>query len=308
MKVAVLGLGGAGCNIVYGTLKRYQENKDTIGSAIDFIFVNTDKIALDGLKVEESENIRKILIGERLCKGKGCGADFNLGKKVLQEDIDKFEFLKNYDIIFVVAGFSKGTGSSAPVLAKFLNENDKLNLFFAIKPFKFEGLKKMEIANSLIKELSQFADSFVVIENSKYQKGTFKETIENVNNEISSSIYIMLKVITSPLLINIDYNDFKAVLKGGKRCVFKYASADGTDRAKKIVEKLTKEKIKRVKTCILFIQGGQDMMVEEVEEIANSVNQSISPDAFPIFGADIQERKSQIEVVFLGVSKEIEIE
>ncbi|MEO0144004.1 MAG: hypothetical protein ABIL45_03615 [candidate division WOR-3 bacterium] len=303
MKVEVIGLGGAGCNIVSAISENINKNFPEISQNIDFYYVNTDKVSLDNIKSSGT----KILLGERICKGLGCGADYNLGKKVMQEDLDKFEFVKNSDLVFIVSGFSKGTGSSAPILAKYLSENNILNLFFAIKPFKFEGEKKTQIANSLIKELSQFAHSFVIIENSKYQKGTFKETLENINNIISNSISIILKVILSPLLINIDYNDFKAVIYEGKRCIFAYAKADGVDRDKKIIEILTKEKMKRVKTCLLFIQGGEDMLIEEVENIANSVNNAISPQAFPIFGADIKEGKTHIETVLLGVSKEYEI-
>jgi len=297
MRVDVIGLGGAGCNILAEVEKKLQ------GSGVNFHYANTDKVALDRIQTQSE----KILLGERLCKGNGCGADYNLGKKVLQEDIEKFSFVEGSDIVFVISGFSKGTGSAASQLAQYFKEKGVLNLFFAIKPFSFEGLKKMQIANQLIKELSQYADSFVVIENSKYQKGTFQQAIQSVNEVISSAISIILKIITSPLLINIDYNDFKAVVKEGKRCIFAYGKADGVGREKKVSEQLLRESMKRVKTCLIFVQGGEDMLVDEVEFIANSINRAISPEAFPIFGADIQQGKSHIEAVLLGVSKEYEI-
>lgn len=298
MKVKVIGLGGAGTNIV-----SVIEGKLQIPS-VEFYYANTDNVSLASLNVKG----QKILIGERVLQGLGCGADYNLGKKILQEDLDKFSFVEGSDLVITVAGLSKGTGSSIPVLLNYLKDRGILNLSFVIKPFKFEGVKKIEIANQIIKELSQFADSFVVIDNSRFSKGTFKQTLDYINDYIASAISIMLKIIISPLLINLDYNDFKAVIKDGKRCAFAYAVADSVGRDKKILQEILKEKVKKVKTCLIFVQGGADLTTEEVDSIVSGINQSIAPDAFPIFGAHILEEKAPVETVFLGVSRELEID
>src|SRR5659263_62699 len=92
--VAVVGLGGAGCNITTWI---------------------ADKV---------------ILLGENLCKGHGCGGYPEMGAQATRENTAELKAeLEGTNLVFLVAGLGGGTGTGAiPVVAEITRSVNALTL------------------------------------------------------------------------------------------------------------------------------------------------------------------------------------
>lgn len=132
-RVAVVGVGGAGCNVV-------TDLYDTMAEVYT-IAVNTDKVCLH-------ENCRadsKIYICKEVLKGNGARGDPVLGKKCA--DIHKEEIrdaLRPFDYVFVITGLGGGTGSGATPVVIDAAASVGCEVFaIAIKPFTLEMRHKV---------------------------------------------------------------------------------------------------------------------------------------------------------------------
>ena len=157
VRIMVMGVGGGGNNAVDRMVK------DGI-SDVEFVAVNTDKQALSC-----SHAKKKLVIGEKLTRGFGAGADPVKGAQAAEESKDSIRaLLKDIDMLFLTAGMGGGTGTGAmPVIASIARELDILTVAVVTKPFHFEGTLKMNNALQGIEKLKNFVDTLVVIPNEK---------------------------------------------------------------------------------------------------------------------------------------------
>ena len=96
--IKVIGVGGGGGNAV-----QHMVSNDVKG--VDFIAVNTDAQALDGLGAE-----RTLQIGSSITKGLGAGANPETGRASAIEDRERLaELLSRAEIVFITAGMGGGT-------------------------------------------------------------------------------------------------------------------------------------------------------------------------------------------------------
>ena len=132
-KVAIVGVGGAGCRFVSAYAGRV---------GMDTIAINTDKDSLRSAKADQ-----KIYICKGVLHGEGTSGDAGLGKTCAEIHIDEIRHaLAGYDRVFVVAGLGGGTGTgAAPVVIEAAQSQNILTFAIAIMPFSFEG-RRMEVA------------------------------------------------------------------------------------------------------------------------------------------------------------------
>ncbi len=148
--VMAIGIGGAGCNII-----TWVKKEGVTGGRL--ISVNTDA---NHLSVSEAD--RRILIGEKTCKGLGCGGYPKVGEQAMNESIQEvFAEVEKANILFIVAGLGGGTGTGGIVeLARQLHkkfESDsipRLVVGVATLPFQIETAR-MKAAKEAIGQLKQ---------------------------------------------------------------------------------------------------------------------------------------------------------
>src|SRR3989339_1841360 len=157
-KIKVIGIGGGGNNavasmVVTGKIK-----------GVEFVAINTDSQAL----LNNPASV-KLQIGENLTKGLGSGADPEIGHQAAEESREKIkELLVDTDMVFITAGMGGGTGTGgAPLIAELAKEAGALTVGIVTKPFAFEGIRRMSIAEDGIEELKDKVDTLIVIPNQK---------------------------------------------------------------------------------------------------------------------------------------------
>ena len=160
VNIKVIGVGGGGNNAVNRMI-------NTNIKGVEFVAINTDRQAL-----KRSDASVQLVIGEKVTKGFGAGANPVIGTRSAEESIDEIKaILTGADMCFVTAGMGGGTGTgAAPVVARIAKELDILTVGIVTKPFGFEGTKRMNQAEDGIAALSSYVDALVVIPNERLKQ------------------------------------------------------------------------------------------------------------------------------------------
>ena len=153
--IKVIGVGGGGGNAVNRMLLDGVQG-------VEFVAMNTDQQALLASKATQ-----KVQLGAKLTKGRGAGADPEVGQRAAEESKDEIaSALKGAQMVFITAGMGGGTGTgAAPVVAEVAHDLGILTVGIVTKPFSFEGKRKMNMAEQGIDNLLMHVDSLIVIPN-----------------------------------------------------------------------------------------------------------------------------------------------
>lgn len=289
-KIKVLGVGGGGNNavasmVVTGKIK-----------GVEFVAVNTDAQALLANPAEV-----KLQIGENLTKGLGSGADPEIGMQAAEESREKIkEMLVDTDMVFITAGMGGGTGTgAAPILAEVAKEAGALTVAVVTKPFAFEGIRRMTVAEEGIEELRDKVDTLIIIPNQKLldvvdKKMTLQEAFRVADSVLGQGVQGISDLITVPGLINVDFADVRAIMTDAGTALMGVGLGTGENRAQMaartaISSPLLEVKIDGARGILFNITGGTDLTMNEVSEAAEMISSHADPDANIIFGATIDE-------------------
>ena len=296
--IKVIGVGGGGSNAV----NRMME--DNL-SGCEFISVNTDAQAL-----MMSNADRKILIGET---GLGAGSNPEIGKLSADKSSDSIrEVVHGADMIFITCGEGGGTGTgAAPVIAEIAKEEGCLTVAVVTKPFTFEGVKRSLQAEEGINSLRGKVDCLIIIPNDKLleisdENTTLLNAFKLADNVLKAGVRGVTDLITLPGLINLDFADVKSIIKDAGNALLGDGVASGDNRAIKAAQSainspLIETSIDGAKGILLNVSGGPDLKLFEVNEAAEIIRNSSSPDANIIFGAVIDENmKDKIKVTIIA--------
>ncbi len=296
-KIIVVGAGGAGSN----TITRLTE----MGIAgATTVAINTDARHL----LHSTKADKKILIGKELTRGLGAGGYPEIGKKAAEESKAEIkEFLKGADLVFVTCGLGGGTGTgSAPVVARLAKEEGAIVIATVTLPFKIEGARIGKAEDGLMR-LRKVADTVIVIENQKLLQVAgnmpLKDAFAMADNLIATMIKGISETISQPSLVNLDYADVRAVMKSGGVAAIGVGSSGSENRAKEAVMKALNNKLlevdyKGATGALIQIIGGDDMRLDEINTIGETVSKYLDPEAQIIWGARVlPNMNGKIEVI-----------
>ena len=303
-RIMVIGIGGSGKNAV-----NHMINSKVKG--VSFICMNCDTQDLHHSLAE-----KKIHIGKNLTKGLGAGMDPEIGKKAAEETKSEIQdVVKGADMIFLACGMGGGTGTgAAPIVARAAREQGILTVAVTTKPFFFEGNSRMKIAEKGIEDLAKEVDAIIIIPNDKLlqlaEKNTnFKDAFASCDDILRQAVEGISDLITTPGVINVDFADIKAVMANAGSALMGIGSASGEKRAEKaaliaINSPLLEISIHGAKGVLFAISGGDDLTINEIQEAAKIITESIDKDAKVIFGTihDEKLKKGEIKVTVIATS------
>ena len=303
-RIMVVGIGGSGKNAI-----NHMINSKVKG--VSFICMNTDTQDLHHSLAE-----KKIHIGKNLTKGLGAGMDPEIGKKAAEETKSEIQdVIKGADMIFLACGMGGGTGTgAAPIVARAAREQGILTVAVTTKPFFFEGNHRMKIAEKGIEELAKEVDAIIIIPNDKLlqlaEKNTnFKDAFIRCDEVLRQAVEGISDLITTPGVINVDFADIKAVMSNAGSALMGIGNASGEKRAEKaalaaINSPLLEVSIHGAKGVLFAISGGDDLTINEIQEAAKIITESIDKDAKVIFGTihDEKLKKGEIKVTVIATS------
>ncbi len=301
-RIEVIGVGGAGNNTITRLTEKGIEGAVTIA-------VNTDAKHLSITKAH-----KKILIGKELTKGLGAGGYPEIGRKAAEESKAELKkILEGVDMVFITAGEGGGTGTgAAPVIAKLAKEQGAIVIGVVTLPFKIEGARIAKAEEGLMK-LRQACDTVIVIENQKLLKLAgdlpLKEAFGVADDLIATMIKGISETISQPSLVNLDYADVKAVMQTGGVATIGVGESSTENRAQEAVMKALNHPLLEIdytgaKGALIQVIGGENMKLEEINEICETVVKHLDPEAQVIWGARVDPKlgnKIQVITIITGV-------
>ena len=309
VNIKVLGVGGGGNNAVNRMIV-------TNIRGVDFVSVNTDRQAL-----RKSEAPTQLVIGEKITKGFGAGANPQIGARAAEESIDDIRaILEGTDMVFITAGMGGGTGTgAAPVVARAAREMDILTVGIVTKPFAFEGKRRMDQAEAGIAELAQYVDSLIVIPNERLkQVSNAKISLSNAfgiaDDILRRGVQSISGLINIPGFINLDFADVTSVMANAGYAHMGVGAATGKDKAEQAAKEaisspMLETSIKGAKGILISISVSPDVSLDDVDIASSLIAAEAHPDANVIWGVAFDpelEDEMRITIIATGFEKKPE--
>jgi cell division protein FtsZ len=282
--IKVIGVGGCGGNAV-----DHMIASGLVG--VEFICANTDAQAL-----KRNQAGVTVQLGSAITKGLGAGANPGVGREAALEDRERIaELIDGADMLFITAGMGGGTGTgAAPVVAEVAKELGILTVAVVTKPFGFEG-KRMKVALEGIEALSQHVDSLIVIPNDKLMevlggKIGFRDAFKAADGVLHGAVAGIAELIKCTGMINVDFADVRTVMSEMGMAMMGSSQATGADRARIAAEQavasplLEDVNLSGARGVLVNISSSEDMQLEEVYEVMNTIRSFTAEDATVIFG------------------------
>ena len=306
--IKVIGVGGGGGNAVEHMVRKNIEG-------VEFICANTDAQALKNL------NSRTLLqLGSGVTRGLGAGANPNMGKDAAEEDRDRIaEALNGADMAFITAGMGGGTGTgAAPIVAEIAQQLGILTVAVVTKPFKFEGKKRMKIAEEGISELSNNVDSLITIPNEKLQAIVGEDTplleaFASVDDVLCGAVQGIADLIIRPGMINVDFADVRTVMSEMGMAMMGSGYSAGDGRARNAAEAAIRSPLLEdidftgARGVLVNIAAGSDISLGEFSEVGGTVEEFASENATVVVGTVIDENMGdelRVTVVATGLGNQ----
>ena len=301
-RIMVVGCGGGGCNTVNRLTELGVQGAGTIAA-------NTDAKHLAVTKAT-----KRILLGRELTRGMGAGGFPEVGKKAAEESKNDIrESLQGCDLLFLTCGLGGGTGTgSAPVVAYLAKEMGAIVIAAVTLPFKIEGARINKAEEGLAK-LREVCDTVIVIENQKLVElagnKPLKEAFGIADGLIATMIKGITETISQPSLVNLDYADVRTIMRAGGVATIGVGESDSQNRAREAITKALSHPLLDVDYsgatgALIQVIGGDDMNLEEISAIGETVSQHMDPDALVMWGARILPEftgKIQVITIITGV-------
>ncbi|MFG1403539.1 cell division protein FtsZ [Xanthobacter sediminis] len=304
-RITVFGVGGAGGNAVNNMISSGL-------SGVEFVVANTDAQALTLTKAE-----RVVQMGVAVTEGLGAGSQPEVGRAAAEEVIDEIrDHLSGSHMVFITAGMGGGTGTgAAAVVARAARELGILTVGVVTKPFHFEGLRRMRVAEHGITELQKSVDTLIVIPNQNLfrvanEKTTFADAFAMADQVLYSGVACITDLMVKEGLINLDFADVRAVMRDMGKAMMGTGEASGEKRALQAAEAaianplLDETSMQGARGLLISITGGKDMTLFEVDEAATRIREEVDPDANIILGATFDEMLDgiiRVSVVATGI-------
>ena len=306
LRIKIFGMGGAGSN----TIKRMvSRNFNSPYCEISFAAANTDAYHLNQIDVRE-----KIVLGKQLTKGRGAGADPQVGNAAARESQTEIEkSLDRVKIAIIVTGLGGGTGTgSSPFLAMKAKERNSIVISIASLPMASEGKKRMENARKGEGELLQFSDSLILFENDRIRKYAPKKLF-NVALEFADSIMMnaiegLIESVSKSATVNTELSDLEKILELGGLGIFGVGISDSSPE-QRIMEAcesalnspFNSADLSKARGLLLSISGDDTLTVEERERAMLYMKDKVSSGANIIIRQETDDLyKGKVKIIFFA--------
>lgn len=279
-RLAVLGVGGGGGNVLRTMIKCGL-------TGVDLYSVNTDAQALEENILQE--NTTRIQIGTQITRGLGAGADPKIGKKSAQESAEEIkDYLRDINMLFISACMGGGTGTGAtPIIAQIAKEMGILTVGVVTTPWRFDGTKKMKIAEEGVKELSKCVDTLIVVPNENvFRVANFETNFNECNEIINRTLYDGVSAISSLIVqkgrINIDFADVKTIMAFVGKATFGVGKSSGENRSVMAAEMsisnpmLDEINLRDAQGLLISITASTEITLVEMDSAVRAVKDQIN--------------------------------
>ena len=310
-RIRVYGAGGAGCNAI----NRLHEEGLFDNSYVTGYAINTDAQALLMSPIEE-----KVLIG-RTARGRGAGGDPTKGEAAaLESEMVLRRITNDTQLAIITAGMGGGSGTGAAGhIARLAKQQGAMTIAVVTYPFKSEGSLRKQNAEWGLERLREHCDTILVIPNERLLEIEGVEDLPiasafRVGDELLvRSITGVTELLTTDGMVNLDFEDLKAVIKSGSGvAMIGLGASKSANRAEEATLEALHSPLLELDTtdargALINVVGGSSLTLGEAEKCAQIIQEQVSPHAKIIWGAAVDESlgdEIRVMLVLTGVKSE----
>ncbi len=248
-------------------------------SEAEFAVLDTDPDAL-----AQSPVRHRIHFGEAATFGLGTGSDPARGRAAAEADLSLLRpLVAGARLVFIVAGLGGGTGSgAAPVLARLAREAGALTLGVATLPFDCEGRLRATHAQEALNAFRSAADAVICVPKQRvlaqykdHQRPALTEVLAAANQLSGQSIAGLIKLLTRPGLMPLDFAHLERLLRGrhAESC-FATVETTGSNRTRDAVDQLLRhpflnrgQALADADAVLLSIAAGPEVTFTEIDRV-----------------------------------------
>lgn len=229
LSIKVVGVGRFGCLVIDHMVENNLQG-------VEYVAMHSDPRVL----LESKASIRLRIGGggalEREQK-KSVGSGSVYRRQLNDEERQYIATqLQGANVIILVAGMGKGTGTSlAPGIALVARNMGILTLGIVTTPFSCEGKPKAQSAGEGIAELKKYIDTLVNIDNEKVLAQSANPTVDeafvHTTELVCGTVKSLAEVLSSRSHINISFADFAELLADAGDASIGIASSSGEGSA-----------------------------------------------------------------------------
>lgn len=303
-KIRLLGLGGAGLNIMSRVASEGGDSKL-------MTVVDTDVRAL-----KSSRAAVRLQLGSDVTHGMGCGGDPDLGRESAEmSEAQIREILRGSDLVFLCVGLGGGTGSgAAPLIARIAREERCFVIAAVTLPFHFEGRRRQQQAMDSLTDLRQSVGALLTFENDRMgdlivPSSGVQEAFAAADRMISQSVRAITVLLDRPGMIRVTLEDLLSFLNGkDAKCSFGFGEAEGASRAERATNEALAHHLKEqsagltdASSVLIHLAGDSSVTFAEVEQVAAAVATKTHPDCKVLLGVSAsQELEKKLSVAIIA--------
>jgi cell division protein FtsZ len=305
IRIAIVGVGGGGCNTINRMERQGIKSARTIA-------INTDNLHLQSIQAQ-----KKVLIGRTITKGLGAGGFPEIAERCAQASKAELkEILGENELVFLTAGLGGGTGTgAAPTVAEIAKEQGAIVVSIVTTPFSLERarVKKAEWG---LERLAAASDTVVVIDNNRlasYAPNIPINDAFNLADAITAkAVRGITETIMEPSLMNIDYADVKSIMEKGGIALISMGEGAGPDRIERVAKSTLEHPLLDVsyegaKGALLHVEGGSGLTLGEVIEAGERITGKFDHNANVKIGARLHPDRSDnisVTAIVTGLQSE----
>lgn len=293
VKICVVGIGGAGLNVL---------DRIALDRIVDarLIGMHTDVRVLSHAMTQH-----KLQLGTDIMRGIGSGGDPELGRSAAEGSTESIRSLiQGHEMVFICAGLGGGTGSGAvPVVAQIAKDCGALVFIFATTPFSFEGRRRLVQAEMALEQLQSSADALILFENNRMgelvlPREGIQKAFSQADQIIGHSVRAITSMVMQPGLVRLGLSDLMSALRcPNARCLFGFGESRGANRVPEALKKALKsplihqgQLLQQSKNLIVHVAGGDTLTLAEVESLMKQLGKHIPDQTQILFGISVDAK------------------
>ena len=297
-RIQMLGIGGAGNNILTRLYRRGLEGVQTVA-------INTDAMHLN-----ECQAHHKLVLGADSTRGRGAGGNPGVGRMAAEADHERIaKILDDNDLTFVIAGMGGGTGTgAAPVIARQARQAGQLVVGVAIMPFEAEGDGKRAAGVDGMRDFKAACNSLIELDNENLNKLApdypIKRAFGVMSDLVVDIVQELAQIVTEPSTINVDFADLKRIIEAGGIAKVLYGESDnsapGSVLDAVLGNPLLDTRYKGAEAMLLHVTAGSDFSLNNCHEVLAALKFDLSEDVNLIWGLRTDDQLgNRVKVVLL---------
>jgi cell division protein FtsZ len=199
------------------------------------------------------------------------------------------------------------------VVAEIARRKGAITVGVVTTPFRIEKGRSGFAATALT-EMRRQCDTVVVIDNNKLMQLVpqlpIGEAFRVADQVLAKTIKGIVETISAPSLINLDFADFRTIVRRGGMAIVGVGESDAPNRAEEAVRNALTSPLLDVDYAgatgaLIHVTGDNQMTIEEANRVGEIVTEMMDGNAMVIWGARVnpeQDGKLKVTLVMTGVN------